>query len=262
MSAQEWDTWVKTKTCETELLINQRHTTAWTTLNIGNYLFTTNKETPIALDGSDRRNMIVRTTDDPFWKEYASQIKRNFAIPRMVELAKGFAWILEQVKVDFSLLTSAPMTQAKADIQVAYANPVEEWASNDPMITRGEWVKAARCFDLLRVWLGDNYPQKNFSSTAMGRELGNLVRRGMLHKKKTNEGYAYEFPVDMTKPEMISRSAEVCDAITAIVGAEIEVGDNDAPIILPDSPRPLTPVQRLREHLHRKDMKRHGIATL
>ena len=249
MSAESWDKWIKNHTCEPELPIRVRNGTSFTTLNIGNYIFTSNDETPVYLDSSDRRNMIVKTTDDPFWKDYASEVKRKYVTEKIGDVAKGFAWILEQVQVDKALIMSAPMTQAKANIQGAHKSKVEEWAFTDASIDRGVWLKSSKCLGVFRNWLLSNYPKESMSETAFGREMGKLVSNNMVEKKRAERGQEYQFPAEMARPQPVSHRADAADALGKIVGEECIVQNYDAEIEAPEAPKPMTKMEKMRFEL-------------
>jgi hypothetical protein len=250
MSAAAWEKWLKAHTCEPELLIRQRNTTAYTVINIANYLFTTNDETPMRMSSADRRNMVVKTTDEPFWKSYASEIKRNLILSRLETVAKGFAWILEQVKIDLPLIMTAPVTEAKAAIQAAHQPQVEEWLATDELLERQEMIAAAELFCKYKDWLENACPgQRPLTQAQWGREMSRLAAAGRVVRQRSN-GTRYEIPRADARPAVKDQRAEAAKSIAAILGETVSAHAFDIPIEADPIPE-LSPVQRLATRLRR-----------
>lgn len=131
MTGRQWNKWIKAHSCEVELPIKVRYGTAYRALNIGNYLFTTNDLAPIHMDLHDRRNQVIKTTDDIYWREFASIVQTAYFLPRPDDVASGFAAVLERVKVNHDLIKSAYVNQVKSDVQREGQSQAKEWTDND-----------------------------------------------------------------------------------------------------------------------------------
>jgi len=105
MSGKQWNKWIKANCNEPTLNIRQRNVTARNVLNIGNYIFTTNDESPVWLDKTDRRNQLIKTTDDQYWKEFASIVRVKYVDANKEAVARGFGWILDQIDVDMPFIS-------------------------------------------------------------------------------------------------------------------------------------------------------------
>lgn len=250
MSAAAWEKWLKGYTCEPELLIRQRNTTAYTVINIANYLFTTNDETPTRMSSADRRNMVVKTTDDPFWKSYASEIKRNLILPRLEAVAKGFGWILEQVQIDLPLIMTAPITAAKAAIQAAHQPQVEEWLATDEMLDRQEMIAASELYGKYKEWLDSACPgHRALTQAQWGREMSRLATAGRVVRQRSN-GTRYEIPRADTRPAVKDQRVEAAKSIAAILSESLPAHEFDIPIEADPVPE-LSPMQHLATRLRR-----------
>jgi hypothetical protein len=250
MSAAGWEKWLKAHTCEPELLIRQRNTTAYTVINITNYLFTTNDETPTRMSAADRRNMVVKTTDNPFWKSYASEIKRNLILPRLQAVAKGFAAILEQVDLDLALIMTAPVTAAKAAIQAAHQPQVEEWLTTDELLPRQDLIPASELYGRYKDWLESACPgHRPLTQAQWGREMSRLAAAGRLIRHRSN-GTRYEIPPAATPSAAKDQRVEAAKSIAAILNEPLDTHEFDIPIEDDRVPE-LTPLQRLATRLRR-----------
>jgi Family of unknown function (DUF5906) len=234
-SRNRWNKWVKGQTTENVLTGRARYDGAFRTLNIGNYMFTTNERNPAYMDATDRRNFLVQTTDDPYWQNYASLLKSGLLEQGMPNVAAGFAWILAQVEIDLPLIQSAPLTALKADNQSESRSPVEEWLENSQDIQRDQPVRSEELYQSYRSWVDDNCPRNTplLSITGWGRAMRGLAKRGVTKVVKTSGAY-YQVPTDMLA---VVRSpgtrAAAGNEIAAITGEAVIIVDHDA--VIPDT---------------------------
>lgn len=190
---ERWATWIKENSIEEEVSISGRGRTPIKTLNIGNYIFTTNDENPIYLDKSDRRNYLIKTTDDPQWVEYAIQFNTQIANPHAQELACGFRWLLECVDIDLAYISKAHINQFKKDVIEGSIDSVESWVAGDVTITQGTWVSARDLFAKYKKWISLSFPaDQAMSETQWGRKLSSLKHLGV-EKRRTMRGVEYKF---------------------------------------------------------------------
>ncbi len=195
-SGQWWNQWIKKTTCEDNINIRKRNTGAWDVINISNYIFTTNDEAPIYLDQSDRRNFFIKTTDDYGWRSYATMLHTCYINSGlMMRLVSGFAFILQQIAVDKSLVNTAPTNQAKVDIQLASIDPVEEWVRYDAGIQREQEVGAQDLYMQFQRWFTIAHPgERPPSQTVWGRSMAQLVAQKIIEKKRGRSGQLYRIP--------------------------------------------------------------------
>jgi hypothetical protein len=250
-----WDQWIKRNTCEPTLNVRERLVGSYSVIHIGNFIFTTNDEAPLYLDKTDRRNMIVKTTDDPQWKAYASHVKRRLVQHNLKDLAKGFAWILEQVKVDMDLVSSAPMNQAKANVQAAQMDDAEGWVRDDIFVDRDVEMQAMALYGKFKEWFVKTNPSgKVPSSTSWGRQMGIMVSKGWVEKGKIPTGITYT--VKSVFEDRTFDKVVVEGRFNAIVKDNKQTKDFDQTIERAgvDFDK-ITDIQKLRAALLEKDLK-------
>jgi hypothetical protein len=203
------------------------------------------------LDETDRRNQIIKTTTDPYWKEWASMIQTTYVIPDPEEIAASFAHILEQVKVDFNLIKSACINAAKADIQECGISHTERWVREDATIHRGHWKDAAALYLKFVDWFKlENPDYKPTTRNMWSREMKKIacVQHAKLgsddfgRRRQTNEFLV----ADSSEVVSVSRK-EVAADFREFTGVEIpEIMDRE-----PDDDALLSPsrakLERMRE---------------
>jgi hypothetical protein len=235
-SRKAWNKWIKGRTTENVLKGRARYDGAFRTLNIGNYLFTTNDRNPSYMDATDRRNFLVQTTDDHYWQSYASVLKSERLEQRMPEVASGFAWILAQVEIDLTLIQSAPLTALKADNQSESKSPIEEWLENSQDFPRDQPVGATELFRAYRTWVPEHCSRNAvlLSLTGWGRAMRGLEKRGVSKLIKT-AGAFYQVPTDMlaTNVRVPGQRAAAANDIASISGEVVNIVDHDA--VIPDT---------------------------
>lgn len=191
MTGQEWGVWIKEKCNETSVTFSQRGVDTDPVINIGNYIFTTNDENPVFLSKTDRRNQMIKTTDDPYWVAYASEFQSQHVQRDINEVAAGFAHILEQVKIDFKFISKAHINEFKAGIQESSSNEVEEWIKTDITIQRDKFCYSAELFEEFKTWCHSARPGKPvITLQSFGRMMGKCSKLGV-EKKTTNSGAQY-----------------------------------------------------------------------
>ena len=110
----EWVNWQKEHTCEAYSAIKFKGQNLYHVINIGNHLLFSNNSYPITkFDPTNRRDAFIKTTDDPQWKGAASYIRglQTDHPDKWAAICSGFAWILENVNVNFDILKTPPLTK-------------------------------------------------------------------------------------------------------------------------------------------------------
>lgn len=185
----DWDRWVKSHCNEPTLLINKRNTTPFAIINTANYIFTTNNECPIKIGPSDRRNQFIKTTEDPNWVRFASAIKRQ-TIDRPIQMAEGFAYILETVKLDLDYSNYSFINKIKKSILESVNNPVSVWLDSDDTLERNNnhSYKATVLYEQYSRWHDDHGgSDRKLSLTAWGK----MMSKNKYVRKTIERNYAY-----------------------------------------------------------------------
>jgi len=250
MNGGAWNKWIK-KHCNDDIVpIRQRCMTAKDILNISNWIFTSNDENPLYLDNTDRRNHLIKTTDDPYWKVYASQIKVNYVDKDPENIAEGFAYILEQVAVDDQFVNTSFINGLKASIIAASQNTVEEWISSDSLIVKGpsKFLSSALYGDF-KLWMNANMTKTPMPTIKeFGVMMGKAGTYGVV-KHKTKDGTKYS--IDQPPSVIKINTKDVAMDVGSIAGKDISVQDNDVLIEMRVAPV-LNKLEKMREALRRQ----------
>lgn len=142
-NGKKWANWIKDKTIKDVATFTERKVGVHEVINIGNYIFTMNDETPIYLDKSDRRNYFVKTTDDAEWVRYAAEINEQIVKVDSIGCATGLGWFLERVDVDRRFINRGHTNAFKQSIQSGNIGEVEEWITLDETLTRNVWIRSS-----------------------------------------------------------------------------------------------------------------------
>ena len=242
-----WNVWIKKNTCEPRLNVRRRNSTAFEVLNIGNYLFTTNEERPMHVELTDRRNQFIKTTDDPYWKAYAGEINTGPLRKEPDNVAAGFAFVLESVKVDFEFIGSAHINEFKREIQDD-GDVLGVWLQSDGNITRGTAIRANVFYEFFKDWFKENYPdQKPMSGIKFGREIKKMKQYGVTFD--TSDKRLVTFTVgEPEQVQVIDRQA-VADNLSELTGSKSVVMDCDVPPSAIVVPAPVTAMEKFRSAL-------------
>ena len=253
-----WANWIKNVCNEETFNVNGRGTKPFTTINIGNYMFTTNSENPIFLDRTDRRNHLIKTTDDPYWIGYATAINTQMLNPKLNEVAAGFAWYLERVDVDIGLVSRAIANTFKQGIIGASRNVVEEWILNDPMVLNGREYKARDLYlKEFKEWMEESCPGAEVpSETTWGRMMS---KTPMATKGRTNGSVTYKInnttpPLGTVVPNKEQAAASVEGSIKTLHDSTLPYTDRDSPVVIEAVDKTKrTAMDKIRDALRRMD---------
>ena len=223
--------------------------TARSVLNIGNYIFTSNEENPIYLDKTDRRNHLIKTTDNSYWKEFAAVIQTKYVQVDIENIAAGFAWVLEQVQVDMQFVNTSFINNLKANIISESQNLVEEWLTHDPLIKKNVAINADDLYQKFKEWMRDANPDSQVISMKKFGTLLTNAGAGYGVKKDRNR-FATTYEIGVAPVAVHVDRASVARDVGGITLETITVQDNDVAVVLPVAPV-LTEMQRMRAMLQR-----------
>ncbi|MEO9460816.1 MAG: primase-helicase family protein [Lentilitoribacter sp.] len=104
--------------------------------SVCNFLFTTNRTNPVAMDRGDRRNTVFGTKNTQAAKDRA-QAFYNLPSEAKTEAWKGLAEFLAAIQIDDKLISHAFHTEIKERMIENNINPVEEWLLSDDI--KAKW---------------------------------------------------------------------------------------------------------------------------
>ena len=256
----DWNRWVKAHCNEPTLLIAKRNTTPFAVINTANYIFTTNHECPLNIGPSDRRNHFVKTTDNADWVRYASAVKTQ-VIDYPVEMAAGFAFILESVKIDIKFSNYSFINAIKKNILESVNDAVSVWISEDDKLEKnnGYKYKAVELYELYSVW-SDRFGSgtKKVSIQIWGKLMkkNKYVRHTM---ERNYTFYTIQDPgaVKVKDWEEVYKDVEkVLGGVSIGVKADTNNTNNDMEILAKNLPK-TTDLEKIRALL-RENMENDG----
>lgn len=249
MNAKAWRKWIKGHTIEPSLKVRQRNTTSYNVLHIGNFIVTSNVEDMDIADDNDRRNQFIKTTDNPWWVQFAASLQIKYLKPAPEKVASGFAFILDQVEVDYDFISRSFKNEFRKTVVSNAQNEVEAWASSDPTIKRGEWTRAMDFYDEFKKWfIRANPSDKIPTLSKWGSQMGRAGNLGVV-KREARAGVEYCFDVipeiQTHKLEDVAQTmSSVTHEDTSIVVYDLDVADDKMPDFTA-----LTPLEKMRAHL-------------
>ncbi len=215
MGPRQWNAWIKGHTIEPHLKVRKRNTTSYQVPNIGNYIFTGNVVNQEIADKNDRRNQFIQTTSDPFWITYATNLQISYFKPNPEAVASGFAWVLDQVKVDLSFISRSFKNDIRDNIISFNETIIESWLNNDANVSKNCWANSAILYDEFKTWwIAANPSEKIPSLTAWGKAMRADAR---IADKRSNTGVQYQIsskPLDILLPPKIEEVSAMVNSIT------------------------------------------------
>jgi len=253
MSARQWNAWIKGHTIEPHLKVRKRNTTSYQVPNIGNYIFTGNIVNQEIADKNDRRNQFIQTTSDPFWITYATNLQISYFKPQPEQVASGFAYVLDQVKVDNSFISRSFKNDIRDNIISINKTMIEEWLDNDSTVSMNSWVNSAILYDEFKGWYQTANPSEKIPSlTAWGRAMRADAR---VADRRTSTGVQYNISgtaLDVLLPPKIEEVSAMVNTITGNTEI-VTIEDNDKQAAPPVDFSKLSKLEKIRLALLRED---------
>lgn len=152
---------------------------------VANFVFTTNKVRPIALDRGDRRNTFFETNGSGDAKRRAKQFY-SLSEDAKLRAIEGLAELLNAIDIDDDLLSRAIDTDIKRRMIDAGADPFYEWFLSEDVL--GHWLvdefaPVSWIKDRYLSWAKEKAPRSCTSSVYAQTKIDELVSEGYLSAK-------------------------------------------------------------------------------
>jgi len=174
--------------------IRRRGIGSWMIPTIANWLFLTNDLTPIRIDAADRRNMLIRSTNDlDRANEMIERIKPILRDAKRYRsaLAEFGAW-LDSIKVDDGLIARAIPTDLKDDLIENTRDPVDSFIIEQVETNAwkpGQWLPTDGLMRRYSTWCEKTDVFKGWRSQShLVKELKRLKDRGWVEPCRRNQG--------------------------------------------------------------------------
>jgi hypothetical protein len=245
-----WKNWFKAHTIEPELNAMTRTIGGRIVPHIGNFYFSGNATEQQFSDINDRRNQFIQTSADKWWVGFATDLQLNYFKPDPEAVASGFAYILDQVKVDHTVISRAFKNELRENIVANSQNEVEEWFENDDSIPWDEWTTAS---DLYQDYFAKWFQRSRIGNvigptqTSWGKQMG-LNKRVV--KKRTSSAMEYYISSVAPLEQEMPKLEDITRAVQEITGSQTVATIIDMDIKeIKFEPVLLTKMQRLRSQL-------------
>lgn len=180
------------------MTINTKGVNQFDIVSYHRFIITTNSEDPIPTDMQDRRNFIIRSSD-----ELCGNIKYFEDLNKHIEdvnVIKSFYEYLKRIP-DMHLFGSivVPVSEYHEDLKEMSISPIQLWA-NDIFTFRDKTTASLTCTECyidFNQWCKTNYPKYEVSNTkAFSIRLKHLNMKGITaYRTMSGRGYKFDYNV-------------------------------------------------------------------
>jgi Family of unknown function (DUF5906) len=198
--------WIASRT----ISIRRRGVGSWEIPSIVNWLFTTNDLQPIRIDGADRRNMMIETTNDlGLAKSIIAKLAPILDNPARFRsaLAEFGGW-LDQIEIDDNLIAEAISTSVKEDLIESTRDPVESFIHDQfehAAWKREQWLPTDDLMQRFFAWCDRTNAFTGYKSlTHLVNGLKRARARGWVDQRRTSKGRGWV----LTNPPFVEETVK------------------------------------------------------
>ena len=182
---------------DNSLAINQKGIPQYKIKSYHRFITTTNKEEPINSTNGDRRNLIIRSSDEKkgdyiYFEKIHNYLEDLNVIRTCYDYFKGIEG-MDKFK-DISI----PQTEYQTNLKELSKSPIEQWLES---FTREHINDSQECIELLgteiyesfKLWCNENGIKYDINALKLGVRLTNMNIRGISKGKHTNKGHTKIF---------------------------------------------------------------------
>jgi hypothetical protein len=175
------------------LAINQKGIPQYKIKSYHRFITTTNKEEPINSTNGDRRNLIIRSSDEKkgdyiYFETMHKYLEDNDVIRTCYDYFKGFEG-MDKFK-DIPI----PVTEYQTNLKELSKSPIEQWLES---FTREHMNDTKECIELLgteiyelfKDWSNSNGIKYDINAVKLGVRITNMNIQGISKGKHTNKGH-------------------------------------------------------------------------
>lgn len=156
---------------------------------VANIYITTNSTTFVDLPPTDRRLMIIHTTDDIGRNQHAENFHK-LSPEQQANAIRGFAAILCSLDIDHARISKPLDTPLRQELMEVHMNAVERWFYD----TDGQWVvDEMRSFEdiesAFRGWQQAQGDRGHYAQRTIAMTLNEYVRKGYFKAKKVSRSH-------------------------------------------------------------------------
>jgi phage/plasmid-associated DNA primase len=185
------------------LAINQKGVPQYKIKSYHRFITTTNKEEPIKSTNGDRRNLIIRSSDEKkgdysYFETMHKFLEDIDVIRTCYDYFKGIEG-MDKFK-DIPI----PQTEYQTNLKELSKSPIEQWLES---FTREHMNDDKECIELLgieiyelfKIWCGENGIKYEIDTRKLGVRLTNMKINGIYRGKHTNKGETKMFNITELK---------------------------------------------------------------
>jgi len=175
------------------LAINQKGIPQYKIKSYHRFITTTNKEEPINSTNGDRRNLIIRSSDEKkgdyiYFETMHKYLEENDVIRTCYDYFKGIEG-MDKFK-DIPI----PLTEYQTNLKELSKSPIEQWLES---FTREHMNDGKECIELLgteiyelfKDWSNSNGIKYDINAVKLGVRITNMNIQGISKGKHTNKGH-------------------------------------------------------------------------
>ena len=184
---------------DNSLAINQKGIPQYKIKSYHRFITTTNREEPINSTNGDRRNLIIRSSDEKkgdyiYFEMMHNYLEDNDVIRTCYDYFKGIEG-MDKFK-DIHI----PQTEYQTNLKELSKSPIEQWLES---FTREHMNDSKECmellgteiYDLFKQWCNSNGIKYDISALKLGVRLTNMNIHGISKGKHTNKGHTKIFNI-------------------------------------------------------------------
>lgn len=185
------------------LAINQKGLPQYKIKSYHRFITTTNKEEPMNSSNGDRRNLIIRSSDEKkgdfqYFETIHKYLDDSHVIRTCYDYFKGIKG-MDKFK-DIPI----PQTEYQNNLKALSVSPIEQWLEN---FTRehGNYSEeniellGTEIYELFKTWCNENGIKYDINALKLGVRLTNMNIQGISKGKHTNKGHTKIFNITKLK---------------------------------------------------------------
>lgn len=189
---------------DTSLAINQKGIAQYKIKSYHRFITTTNREEPLNSSRGDRRNLIIRSSDEKkgdmdYFNTLYRYLEDTDVVRTCYEYFKGIP--------DMNRFGELPIpeTDYQANLKELSKSPIEQWLESfvrENSDKEQVELYGNEIYNLFREWCADNGIKYEITALKLGVRLTNMKIEGVYKGQQTKHGRKKRFVIDMLKKSL------------------------------------------------------------
>ena len=206
---------IKNLITDSTININNKGVNAYTSRSYHRFLITTNKEEPVNTSKDDRRNFIIRCSDElinntPYFDKIILILKDVNVIKTCYEYFKSIP------NMDKFHSLKKPVSEYQENLRELSLSPIEHWLKAFTLENINEdkvELLATETLEYFNKWCSKNGVKYDITSIKLGLKLVNMNIKGILKGNHTRKGNTKFFDIKLLKEHFEINTDELVDFI-------------------------------------------------